>query len=51
MLIIFFLGATDSRYPWIGGVDVFNAGSPLFVCACMVGTSVCVLHAGCLNAW
>ena len=34
---------------WVGGVDVCNVGSPLFVCACFVGTPVCVLHAGCLN--
>ena len=31
---------------WVGGVDV---GSPLFACACFVGTPGCVLHAGCLN--
>ena len=30
---------------WVGGVNVCNVGSPLFVCACFVG----VLHAGCLN--
>ena len=34
---------------WVGGVHVCNMGSPLFVCACFVGTPVCVLHAGCLN--
>ena len=34
---------------WVGGEDVYNVGSPLFVCACFMGTQVCVLHAGCLN--
>ena len=34
---------------WVGGVDVYNVGSRLSVCACFVGTPVCVLHAGCLN--
>ena len=34
---------------WVGGVDVYNVDSPWFVCACFVGTPVCVLHAGCLN--
>ena len=34
---------------WVGGVDVCNVGSPLFVCACFVGTPVWVLHAGCLG--
>ena len=34
---------------WIGGVDVYNVDSPLFVCACIMGTPVGVLHAGCLN--
>ena len=33
---------------WVRGADVYNVGSPLFVCACFVGTPVCVLHAGCL---
>ena len=33
----------------VGGVDVYNVGSPLFVRACFVGTHVCVLHAGCPN--
>ena len=28
--------------PWVGGVDVYTVGSPLFVCACIVGTPVCV---------
>ena len=47
MLIVFWV-----LYPaWVGAVDVYNVGSPLFVCACIVGTPVCVLHAGCLNAW
>ena len=34
---------------WVGDVDVYNVGSPLFVCACYVGTLVCVFHSGCLN--
>ena len=34
---------------WVGGVVVYNVGSPLFVCACFMGTPVCVLHAACLN--
>ena len=34
---------------WVDGVDVYNVGSPLFVCACFVSMPVCVLHAGCLN--
>ena len=34
---------------WVGGVDVYNVDSPLFVCTCFVDTPVCVLHAGCLN--
>ena len=33
----------------VGGVNAYNVGSPLLVCACYVGTPVCVLHAGCLN--
>ena len=27
---------------------LYNVGRPLFVCACIVGTLVCVHHAGCL---
>ena len=34
---------------WVGGMDVYNVGSPLFVCACFMATPVGVLHAGCLN--
>ena len=34
---------------WVGGVDVYNVDSPLFVCACFVDTPVCVPHAGCRN--
>ena len=34
---------------WVGGVDAYIVGRPLLVCACYVGTPVCVLHAGCLN--
>ena len=30
---------------WVGGMDVYNVGSPLFVCACFMGRRVCVLHA------
>ena len=35
--------------PWVGGVDVCNVDSPLFVCAGFVDTPVCVPHAGCRN--
>ena len=34
---------------WVGGVNAYNVGIPLLVCACYVGTHVGVLHAGCLN--
>ena len=34
---------------WVGGVDVYNVDSPLFVCAFFVDTPVCVLYTGCLN--
>ena len=34
---------------WVGGVDVYSVDSQVSVCACFVGTPVCVLHAGCLN--
>ena len=27
---------------WVGGVDAYIVGSPLLVCACYVGTHVCV---------
>ena len=28
---------------WVGGVDVYNVDSLLFVCACIMDTHVCVL--------
>ena len=34
---------------WVGGVDVYNVGSPLSVCACFMGAPGGVFHAGCLN--
>ena len=34
---------------WVGGVDAYHMSSPLFVCACYVGTPFGVIHAGCLN--
>ena len=60
MFCVFFLLGLTSYYVihaycvlcavlWVCGVDVHNVGNPLFVCACFMGTPVCVLHAGCLN--
>ena len=31
---------------WVGDVNAYTVDSPLLVCACYVGTPVCVLHAG-----
>ena len=36
---------------WVDGVDVYNVGSQLSVCACFVGTPVCVLHTGLNDNW
>ena len=36
---------------WVGGVDVYNVGCRMSVCACFVGTPVCVLYAGLNDNW
>ena len=55
MICVFFLLWLTSYYVilaycvlctvlWVVGVDVYNVDSPLFVCACFMGTPVCVCY-------